>query len=129
MYTVSPKHGECFFLRLLLQHVVGPTSFEDPRRVDDETCETFREACSRRALLVDDIHWSHCLDEAGQLKKPLAMRTLFAIIMVHGDPLDPAKLWLDYKDALSQDILHRTRQEENDISLPTTTAIPDTALL
>lgn len=44
IYTVHPNNGECFYLRLLLVNVRGPTSFESLRTVDGELCATYREA-------------------------------------------------------------------------------------
>jgi len=51
IYTVSPRAGECYFLRMLLNEVTGPTSFENLRTVNNHVCNTFREACHMRGLL------------------------------------------------------------------------------
>lgn len=48
IYTVSPSEGEKFYLRILLNHVKGPRSFEDLRTVDDVMCPTFKQAAERR---------------------------------------------------------------------------------
>lgn len=45
MRTIHPSNIECFFLRILLHNVRGPTSFEDIRIIDGVTCESYREAC------------------------------------------------------------------------------------
>ena len=57
IYTVHPPNDECFYLRLLLVNVPGPTSFQFLRKVDGELCATYREACQRLHLLEDDVHW------------------------------------------------------------------------
>ncbi len=54
MYTVSPREGERYVLRLLLLHVAGATSYADMRTVDGEERSLFRQACSRQGLLADD---------------------------------------------------------------------------
>ena len=51
IYTVSPRAGECHYLRLLLNKAFGPTSFQDIWTVDNNICETYREACLVRGLL------------------------------------------------------------------------------
>ena len=56
MTWFSPKSGEVFYLRLLLVYVRGATSFEDLRTVNGEICATFRDACVKRGLLIDDNH-------------------------------------------------------------------------
>ena len=41
MYAAQPKEGERFYLRSLLLHVAGATSFEDLRTVDNSIFDTF----------------------------------------------------------------------------------------
>ena len=43
--TVSPRQGECFFLRILLHTIKGATSFDALKTVNGAICKTFREAC------------------------------------------------------------------------------------
>ena len=57
IYTVHSRNDECFYLRLLLVNVPGPTSFQFLRKIDGELCVTYREACQRLHLLEDDVHW------------------------------------------------------------------------
>lgn len=64
VYTVHPNNPECFYLRLLLVNVRGPTSFENLRTVNGELCATYREACQRLNLLEDDSHWDDTLADA-----------------------------------------------------------------
>lgn len=56
IYTVHPKNDECFYLRLLLVHVRGPTSFESLRTVNGIVCPTFRAACQELNLIENDTH-------------------------------------------------------------------------
>jgi hypothetical protein len=64
VYTVHLSNSECFYLRMLLHVVRGPTSFTDLKTVNGVTCETYREACDRRGLLESDAHWDSALAEA-----------------------------------------------------------------
>ncbi|XP_074313659.1 uncharacterized protein LOC141648846 [Silene latifolia] len=50
---VAPAEGERFFLRLLLLHIRGPTSFEALKTVKGYTCATFQEAALRHGLLEE----------------------------------------------------------------------------
>ncbi|GKG08042.1 DNA helicase, partial [Tanacetum coccineum] len=60
---VHPNSGELFYLRILLCHQKGCTSFEDIRTVNGRIYETFRAACDALGLLGDDKEW----DIAGSL--------------------------------------------------------------
>uniref|UniRef100_A0A1I8G2F6 ATP-dependent DNA helicase n=1 Tax=Macrostomum lignano TaxID=282301 RepID=A0A1I8G2F6_9PLAT len=107
VYTVSPRMGDCFYLRLLLVNVRGPTSFEALRTVDGVLLPTFKAACQARGLLEDDRHWRLCLCEASETRLPAALRRLFAAILSHGDSSDPAKLWQEFSGELAGDLLHQ----------------------
>ncbi|GAA0154063.1 hypothetical protein LIER_12151 [Lithospermum erythrorhizon] len=68
IYIVYPYHGELFFERILLNHLRGPTSFEDLRAIDDEVCATFKEAVERRRILEHDYYMRHTLIEASRVR-------------------------------------------------------------
>ncbi|KIH66755.1 hypothetical protein ANCDUO_02915 [Ancylostoma duodenale] len=110
VYTVHPNNDECYYLRLLLHTVRGPTSFTDLKTVDGEVCETYREACQRRGLLENDQHWDTTLAQACQTCFPSQLRTLFAIIITSCAPSNPKSLWEEYKESLSEDILREQRR-------------------
>ncbi len=49
MYSVSPRDEERFYMRMLLCHRRGPTSFVDMRTVDGHVKDTSEEAAAARA--------------------------------------------------------------------------------
>ena len=104
MYFVLPNAGEVYFLRLLLHHVAGATSFQDLRTVHGNLCATFQEACVRRGLLEDDTEWEQCLNEAKMYYKSGRLRLLFCTILEYNSPKDPYKLWLKYEEEFISDI-------------------------
>ncbi|XP_016462003.2 uncharacterized protein LOC107785255 [Nicotiana tabacum] len=101
--TTNPREGERYYLRLLLNHVRGPLSFNDLLTVNGRECETFKEAAKKRGLLESDNSISECLREAVLFKKPSALRNLFATILVHCNPTDIKKLWKIYYEDMSED--------------------------
>ena len=54
LYTVHTKQRECFFLRLLLVNVRGPTYFQYLRTVNGNLYDTYFNACRELHLLEDD---------------------------------------------------------------------------
>ena len=60
VYAVHPNNP-VFYIRMLLHHVRGPTSFQDLRTVNGELCDSFKEACRRLNLLEDDTAWDSTL--------------------------------------------------------------------
>ncbi|XP_074271479.1 uncharacterized protein LOC141595415 [Silene latifolia] len=110
----DPKYlyeGERYFLRMLLAHVIAPTSFEDLKNVDGYQCSTFQEAALKRKLVEDDNMIELCLDEATAVQMPAALRRLFATLLIFYQPKDPTALWDKYYTSLSEDY---SREHPND---------------
>ncbi|AQK78258.1 hypothetical protein ZEAMMB73_Zm00001d035059 [Zea mays] len=110
--SALPAEGERFYLRLLLNHVTGATSFADLRTVDGDILPSFREAAQRRGLLEADDTIDECLNEAALYQMPSALRRLFATILVYCEPNDVAELWQRHLDAMSEDY-HRINGERH----------------
>ncbi|CAF4976546.1 unnamed protein product [Rotaria sp. Silwood1] len=117
VYTVHPNNFECFFLRLLLHTVRGPTSFETLRTVNGRICATFREACQLHGLLEDDQQWDATMSEAAAAQSPARLRNLFALILTTCGPSNPKQLWESYKESLTEDILREARRQNPGMNL------------
>jgi hypothetical protein len=117
VYTVHPSQAECFFLRMLLHVVRGPTSFGDLKTVDSRECETFREACQRRGLLEDDQQWEMTMAEASATQSPSRIRHLFCILLTTCAISNPLGLWEKFKESLCEDILLKLRRENPQLQI------------
>lgn len=60
---VHPASGELYYLRILLNIVRGPISYEKIRTVNGVLYSTFQEACNALGLLDNDIEWIEALQE------------------------------------------------------------------
>lgn len=114
LYTVHSKQRECFYLRLLLINVKGPTSFEYLRTVNGILYDTYHDACRELHLLEDDNHWDLTLADAALSSSPHQIHHLFAILLTTCFPTHASDLWIKYKDSMSEDILHRIRTTNQD---------------
>ena len=111
LYTVSPREGERYYLRVLLLHCPGATSYKHLRTVDGVEHTSFREACHALGLLADDSEWKKALDDAFRsLFVPLSH--VFATILKYCSPSDPVGLWEQHKTIFIQDIRHRHRRRD-----------------
>ena len=52
--NLNAHQSELYFLRMLLHHKAGATSFEDLRTIDGVIQPTFQAACLKLGLLEDD---------------------------------------------------------------------------
>ena len=92
LHFVSVHQGERYYMRLLLLHKQGVTSFENLRTIDSIVYSTYREAANAMGLLVNNFQYNAALTEAAVFKSGFQLRLLFAIILVHSPPADPTSL-------------------------------------
>ncbi|XP_062103455.1 uncharacterized protein LOC133814524 [Humulus lupulus] len=72
--TANPFEGERYFMRILLNHVRGPLSFEDLRTIEGILAPTFCEAATMHGLLQRDSSLEDCLHEASLYQMPSSLR-------------------------------------------------------
>ena len=68
----NPREEERYYLRLLLNHVRGSTSFESLLIVNGKRVQTFKDSAKERGLLEYDESVTKCLDEATSFEMPYA---------------------------------------------------------
>ena len=113
IYNIHPRVGKCYYLRLLMVEVCGPTSFNDFKMHEGVSYETYREACRARGLLAEGQHLRLALQDAVVESHPKLICDLFCTILTCCEPISPIKLWEEFKDDIAQDILHQHRQIVN----------------
>jgi hypothetical protein len=109
MYFSNPSEGERFYLRMLLCHVKGPTSFRDLKTVENVEYATFKDSAIARGLLENDREWDHCLEESSSVSSPKQSKDSplcwYSVILgmlenYSKDILSPYLMTLDMKDYL-----------------------------
>ncbi|PON70500.1 DNA helicase Pif1-like [Trema orientale] len=103
--AANPVEGERYYLRLLLSHIRGPTSYNDLRIVYGITVSSFRESALLHGLLEGDNNIDLCLEEATSYQMPFELRRLFATILVFCVPNNPKLLWDKFKRFMSEDYI------------------------
>ncbi|XP_077228508.1 uncharacterized protein LOC143861463 [Tasmannia lanceolata] len=91
--VANPSESDTYYLRLLLNHIRGATSFTSLLIVNEHLCTTFREVAQKNGLLEDYTDISSCLQEASTFAMPSSLRRLFATILVFCEPNDVRLLW------------------------------------
>lgn len=82
-YAVNPKNKDCYYMRLLLHEVRGPTSYQDLRVVDGVKKPSYKAACRVCGVLNDGEHWHRTLEEAAASQLSKKLNSLFAIMSVN----------------------------------------------
>ena len=112
MYNASIREGERYFLRVLLLHVPGATSFEYLRTVNGIVYRSYREACLALGLLADDALWERTLNELVESASPSKIRKSFSFILIHGEPSNPAELWQMFRAHMIEDFLRHQNEAD-----------------
>ncbi|XP_073354892.1 uncharacterized protein [Aegilops tauschii subsp. strangulata] len=112
--SANPAEGDRYYLRVLLNHVTGKTSFDDLLTVDGVLCGSFREAAERLGLIEADNTLDDYLTEAEQWVMPCSLRRLFATILVHCEPDDVRGLWDRHLEPMSDDY-RRSRTSPDEV--------------
>nr|KAJ0212348.1 hypothetical protein LSAT_V11C400186500 [Lactuca sativa] len=110
IHSVSPNLGEANFLRILLNKVKGPTSFDEIRTVKGETYSSFRDACYALGLLDDDNEYIDAIKEASHSGSGFYLLFLFATLLVCNNMSKPEIVWEDKWEYLADEILYNQRQ-------------------
>ncbi|XP_028100698.1 uncharacterized protein LOC114300041 [Camellia sinensis] len=113
--TAHPAQGERYYLRLLLNNIRGPTSFESLRTINGRKAKTFREAALLYGLLQSDNNLEQCLEEAISYQMSYSLRRLFATILIHCAPNNPKQLWEKFKDYMAEDYAKTTNLSKQEI--------------
>lgn len=103
--TANPCEGERYYLRMLLNHVPGPTSYSNLRTVQSSIYNTFREAAIAHGLLESDNSNEACMQEASTYQMPSSLRQLFCTILVYCGPINPRELFFKFEEHMIEDYI------------------------
>nr|KAJ0199760.1 hypothetical protein LSAT_V11C600319750 [Lactuca sativa] len=93
IHLVSPNLGEAYFLRILLNKVKGPKSFEEICIINGEEYSSFRDACYALGLLDDDKKYIDEIKEASHSGSGFYLRFLFATLLMCNTMSKPEVVW------------------------------------
>ena len=114
---VHPTSGELFYLRMLLCHQKGCTSFEDLRTVSGTIYPTYRAACNALKLIGDDTEWLSAFTEASIWATSAQLRSLFCQLLLFCEVSSPQLLWECACDKMKDDYLYSIKREMPDRGL------------
>ena len=73
LVAASPVEGERYYLRLLLNHVKGATSYQSLQTINGIKFDTFRKATEQYGLLESDNNMNQCLEETSLFHMPFTL--------------------------------------------------------
>ncbi|XP_024009318.1 uncharacterized protein LOC112084420 [Eutrema salsugineum] len=106
--------GEAYYLRLLLNLVKGPRSFDDIKTVNKVLHSSFKDACYAYGLLNDDKEYIEAINEGGLWLYANYLRRLFVILLTTQSISIPSRVWDATWQVLSDDIIYNYRKAARD---------------
>ena len=67
--------------------------------------------------MENNEHWGKAFEEAASCKSPKILRNLFAVVLQTCSVSVPEQLWLKHKENMSEDFLHQTRIDQQNMDL------------
>ena len=110
--SLSPHQAELYYLRMLLHHKPGATSYEDLRNINGIQSPTFQDACNKLGLLDDDTEKDAAMEEASAIRFGPQLRLAFATLLIYCRPADPVAFWNKHKVELCRDIMIKDKVTE-----------------
>ncbi|CAH1426925.1 unnamed protein product [Lactuca virosa] len=108
---VSPKSGDVYYLRILLNKVKGPTCYEDIRTVNGTVYDSYKDACYALGLLDDDREYISSIQETHHWATASFCRSLFVMLITSDSLSRPHHVFKETYNCLSDDVVHVREQE------------------
>lgn len=107
-YTLSSREGDRYYFPLVLHHVKEAISSRNVRTVHEHNGTSFREACRRKNLLIDDTEWNNALQEQFRLYFALLtdLSAALFVLCIHSDQRDS---FYEKRDTILQDFSDWTK--------------------
>ncbi|CAN0897214.1 ATP-dependent DNA helicase PIF1 [Linum grandiflorum] len=84
IYSIPPKSGDTFYLRLLLTKIPGALSYESLRTVNGILYPDYQKACQALGLLSTDEEWNDVMAEVSHWGMPYLIRSTIAKVRSMG---------------------------------------------
>ena len=108
--NIHPSSGQLYYLRILINKLRGPRSFEEILTFEGKIYPDYKSACYARGLLDSDIEWHDAMDEAIRWGTPYQLRQLFVLLLIYCEVGSPLSLWNRCWKSLGEDMLNRKRK-------------------
>ena len=122
LYSIHPTQQELYALRLLLNHVRGPTCYKDLRRDPDNRSkiyETFLDAAIARKLVKNDIMWIEAMKEEIETQTSgCKLRDFFLSLLFHCEIGNPKALFNYSIKDLMADVVYKYKRHFRRYPLP-----------
>ncbi|XP_013632386.1 PREDICTED: uncharacterized protein LOC106337818 [Brassica oleracea var. oleracea] len=108
--AVHPSAGDRYYLRILINKIKGPRSYDELKTYNDVKYPDFKSVCQARGYLDNDVEWLESMSEGARTATPYQLRDLFVTFLNNCFVASHKGLWEHSWKSMSEDILHKRQR-------------------
>nr|VDD60369.1 unnamed protein product [Brassica oleracea] len=108
--AVHPSAGDRYYLRILINKIKGPRSYDELKTYNDVKYPDFKSVCYARGYLDNDLEWDESMSEGARWATPYQLRDMFVTFLNNCVVTSPKNLWENSWRSMSEDILHKRQR-------------------
>ncbi|XP_013632823.1 PREDICTED: uncharacterized protein LOC106338378 [Brassica oleracea var. oleracea] len=108
--AVHPSPGDRYYLRILINKIKGPRSYDELKTFNDVKYPDLKSVCHARGYLDDDVEWHESMSEGARTATPYQLRDMFVTFLNNRFVASPKQLWEHSWKSMSEDILHKRQR-------------------
>ncbi|KAF8081784.1 hypothetical protein N665_0867s0006, partial [Sinapis alba] len=105
--TVHPSSGDRYYLRILINKIKGPRSYDELKTFNDVKYPDYKSVCYARGYLDNDVLWHESMSECSTWATPYQLRDMFVTFLINCFVSSPKDLWEHSWKLMSEDILYK----------------------
>uniref|UniRef100_A0A0D3CY09 ATP-dependent DNA helicase n=1 Tax=Brassica oleracea var. oleracea TaxID=109376 RepID=A0A0D3CY09_BRAOL len=108
--AVHPSAGDRYYLRILINKIKGPRSYDELKTFNDVKYPDFKSVCHTRGYLDNDVEWLESMSEGARTATPYQLRDMFVTFLTNCFVASLKDLWEHSWKSMSEDILHKRQR-------------------
>ncbi|CAN6861890.1 unnamed protein product [Brassica oleracea] len=108
--AVHPSAGDRYYLRILINKIKGPRSYDELKTYNSVKYHDFKSVCYARGYLDNDVEWHESMSEGARWATPYQLCDMFVTFQNNCFVTSPKNLRENSWRSMSEDILHKRQR-------------------
>ena len=79
--AVHPSAGDRYYLRILINKIKGPRSYDELKTFNNVKYPDFKSVCHARGYLDNDVEWLESMTDGSRMATPFQLRDMFVTFL------------------------------------------------
>ncbi|KAF8113594.1 hypothetical protein N665_0047s0003 [Sinapis alba] len=108
--NVHPSSGDRYYLRILINKIKGPRSYDELKTFNDVKYPDYKSVCYAKGYLDNNVLWHESMSECSTWATPFQIRDMFVTFLINYFVSSPKDLWEHSWKSMSEDILYKRQR-------------------